>query len=236
MNFCVRPSKSFLFDILEKELGKFTSGVGLDAASERMKNRNMFKTDVYYGLDIDLSKLQNGLSTYKSNDTFGILADITKLDSLPGNSVDVVVSTNTLYKFSSADRIKAIANLSKLVSPQGYFLCDFPLDENFHKIKTMLIANFIQIKITYFKNTFSQLYEWLLQRNNWLDYNSIGGSKPFRLFSWLLSRIEFLTCRLPFLNRRVIIICSGKRSVDKKNDFDLSSLPLIKERIYNLLD
>jgi len=53
MNFMVRPSKSFLFDVLEKELKTITCGIGLDAASAHFKNRRMFKTDQYYGLDID---------------------------------------------------------------------------------------------------------------------------------------------------------------------------------------
>ena len=64
MNFMVRPSKSFLFDRLEKELGKTKTGVGLDAGSATFKNRPMFKTGTYIGLDIDKQRVETGLKRY----------------------------------------------------------------------------------------------------------------------------------------------------------------------------
>src|SRR3989338_6326754 len=94
MNFMVRPSKSFLFDMLERQLRNTAGDIGVDAGAADLKNRKMFKTQKYFGLDIDLDGLRKGVQKHSDGATFGILADLTKLDALPDNSVDVVVTTN----------------------------------------------------------------------------------------------------------------------------------------------
>jgi len=236
MNFCVRPSKSFLFDILEKRLKKITHGVGLDAASASFKNRRMFKTDFYYGLDNNLSLLQKGVKQNKLDNILGIYGDLTNLDLLPNNSIDVVVSTNTLHCLPPDKRIIAIDSLCRLVSPAGYFFCGLPIDKDLEKTMAIIKARFNNIKIIYYCSIFSRFYEWIFEKDGYLGSHPIAGLKLFRLFAWLISRLEYLTCHFKFLNKHSFIICTNKKDSNKKNAFKLSHLSLVEERIYNLMN
>lgn len=232
MNFLVRPSKIFLFDILEKNLKQIKHGIGIDAGSASMKNRRMFKTDVYYGIDIDLAGLQKGLKIYDSKNTFGILADLTNLKPLPLNSADVVVSTNTLYCLPIEKRIDAIKNLCGLTSPKGRLMCQLPNDAHFKKIMDIFHNNFQKVKIIYFRNYFSRFYEWIFAKEGFLGSHPVAGLKPFRLLAWLISRLEYLTCFFVFPNTQIFIIACKKKE-GQKNEFKISEKNL-ENRIYNL--
>lgn len=235
MNFMVRPSKSFLFDFLENNLKHIHGSAGLDAGSSNFKNLRMFKTKKYYGLDINLDSLRNGLAKYKTENCFAILADLTHLAQLPTNSLELVVSTNTLYSLDIDKRLMAIKNLSALVSPQGKFILEFSLDKSFNQIKDLLTADFKHLQIIYYKNIFSLAYEKIFERHGYLGSHPIAGLRPFRLFAWLLSRLEFLTSFTPRGNQHVIFICSHKENPVAKNEFNLSGLPQLESRIYKLI-
>jgi len=228
----VRPSKSFLFDVLEKKLSRLPGEIGLDAASAHFKNRKMFKTDSYYGLDIDLEALKKGISRNIFPNTFALYADLTKLDLLPENSADVIVSTNTLYMLTCQDRLKAINNLGRLT--YNSFLLELPIDECLSKAIELLYKYFDQVKVIYYKNIFCRFYEKIFEKNGFLGSHPIAGLKPFRLLAWLISRLEFLTCFTSFGNESAFIACSHKRDVKRKEKFDLSKLSLIDNRIYKL--
>ncbi len=234
MNFCVRPSKSFLFDLLEKRLRRYKAGIGIDAASASFKNRRMFKTEKYLGLDIELSLLQKGLSEHKSPDTLGILADIAKLDSLPSGIANVVVSTNTLYHLQPQLRLQAVEHLCWVTSPEGIFLCDFPIDDNFDQSLKIFKKYFDKVEVIYYRNLFDQFYEKIFEQDGFLGTHSIAGTKPFRLFAWFLSRLNFLTGRLKFLNSGAIIICEEKKD-RQRSLFDINKIPQIDDRLFTLI-
>ena len=230
----VRPSKTFLFNYLEKKLKRVNAAIGLDAASANFKNRAMFKTQKYYGLDINLEHLKNGLQKYNDQNTFGILADLAKLEQLPQNSVDLIVSTNTLYALPPDKRLAAIDNLCRLAAPQAQFLCDLPLDKEFERIKKMLHTNFKQVKIIYYKNIFSQIYEKIFERNGFLGSHPVAGTRPFRFLAWLISLTEYLTCKLSFLNKHVLFVAKTKKDHPDKNQFNLSNIRKINPKIFDL--
>lgn len=235
MNFMVRPSKTFLFNFLEKKLSKLNLAVGLDAASAGFKNRQMFKTSKYFGLDIDLPALKKGLEKYNFSNTFGILCDLEKLDLLPGDSVDVLVSTNTLYCLPLEKRIKAIKHFCRLTASSGYLFCQLSVDEELDEALEVFGKNFENVKKTYFKNPLSRVYELIFEKNGFLGSHPIAGTKPFLLFAWLISRLEYLTCGSRGLNKQVFIICTNKNNSSNKNDFNLSQVPKIENRLYNAL-
>lgn len=234
MNFMVRPSKSFLFDFLESKLKKFNQGIGLDVASGDLKNRRFFKTEKYFGLDIDLEALKSGIVKYNDNKTFGLYADLTRLEGLPRNSIDVLVSTNTLYSLAPEARIKAIEGLCRLVKPKGWFFCGLSLDNEFNQCLMLIKKNFKKVEIIYYKNIFSQTYEKIFEKNGYLGSHPIAGKKPFRLLSWLISRLEYLTGKFASLNEEVIIIAQEKINQNGENNFNLDNLPIINKRIYYL--
>jgi len=235
MNFMARPSKCFLFDVLEKKLSKITAGIGLDAASAGFKNRRMFKTEKYYGLDIDLTALEKGLQKYSSSNTFGVSCDLERLDLLPENSVDILVSTNTLYCLTLDKRVKAIQHICRLASPSGYLFCQLSVDEELGEALKIFEENFKDIKKIYYGNYVGRAYESFFKRRGAPGLHPLASARPFRLLAWLISRFEYLTCRFRKINKHVLVICSGKKDQGNANKFDLSNLPLIQDRLYNAL-
>jgi len=236
MNFFTRPSKCFLFDILESKLKSIESEIGLDAGSSNFKNRRWFKTKKYYGLDINLDSLKNGLAKYNPDPrAFGLCADVTKLKTLPANSVDLIVSTNTLYALPPSDRLSAIQQLADLTAPNGRFICEFSLKNDSNLIINLLKNKFDQIKIIYYKNIISYCYEKIFERQGFLGHHPIASSRPMRLFAWLLSRLEFISCHFKTGNQQIIIDCNHKKTPpNSKQNFDLSKFELINSRIYQI--
>lgn len=231
----IRPSKNFLFPILQKELSKVRIGIGLDAASAGMKNRHMFKTDMYVGLDIDRTRLEDGLRKYSDSKTVGLHGDITNLSSIPDNSIEIIASTNTLYVLSSEERFKAISELLRITSPLGVLICEFPITENFDGELKLLGNNFESIKKVYYRNIVSSAYEHIFERDGNLGSHPIAGLSVFRVFSWFLSRFEYITCFSRSLNYQVLLICRGKKTSKQSNNFNLKSVRKVSDRLYSLI-
>ncbi|MDP3741146.1 MAG: methyltransferase domain-containing protein [bacterium] len=235
MNLMVRPSKSFLYDLLQAELFKLQGEVGLDAASANFKNRRMFKTNRYYGLDIRLDLLQIGLQKYQDENTFGIHADLVSLHKIPENSVDALVSTNTLHQIPFEKRKAAIEELCRICSPTGTFICELTLDASFDGTMSIINEKFSNITVQYYSNPISRFYEGMFEKEGYLGTHPIAGTRPFRALAWLISRLEFLTCKIRGINRHAFVIAGKKRGSPSAQKFNLSSLPIIEERIFEMM-
>src|SRR3989338_6413178 len=111
-----RPSKNFFFRRLARELMQERGDIGIDAASASMKNRFMFKTKRYIGIDRDEQALKAGLQKHGEN-TLGIVADLTRLSPLSSGSVSLIVSTNTLDHLAPADADAAIRFFFRILAP-----------------------------------------------------------------------------------------------------------------------
>lgn len=235
MRLLVRPSKIFVFDVLEKELVLHRGEVGLDAGSAQFKNRPLFHTKKYYGLDYNSDFLREGLAKHGGDDTLGILADLTNIKALPRNSVQVVVSTNTLYHLPKGLIEGAIGELARVTSPDGVFVLEIPLDDAFDVRRDILLKNFANIHTIYYKNFISQAYEGIFERDGFLGTHPIAGSKPFLALSWLLSRLEYPLSLFRLVNRHALIIASQKKGGSKIEPFDLSDATKVDDRIYSLI-
>ena len=236
MNFMVRPSKSFLYDVLEHELSSCRGAVAIDAASANFKNRRKFRTQYYYGVDMDTESLKQGLEKYPDPHTFGIYADMANLAAIPDNSVDVVVSTNTLYQLEPANRNKALRELCRITRTDGKFFCQLEMDRSLDELLSIVRSHFFSVKVRYYRNPVSRFYEWLFERDGYLGSHPLAGRRPFRLAAWLLSRLEFLTWFWRAGNRRALVIARRKTDSQENHKFDLSAVPLAADRIYNLME
>ena len=236
MNFMVRPSKSFLYDVLENELAAMRGAVALDAASANFKNRRMFRTRFYYGVDFDLELLKQGLARHSDDRTFGIHADLARLDAIPDNSADVAVSTNTLYQMQPASRKQALEHLCRITRTDGKLFCQLELDEDLDELLPIIHSHFSDVFVRYYRNPISRFYEWIFERDGYLGSHPVAGCRPFRLLAWLLSRTEYLTWRFRAGNRRAVVVAERKIAQGENHEFDLSGLPHEAERIYNLLE
>lgn len=233
MNFMIRPSKCFLFDVLERQLSRVRGGVGLDIGSSDFKNRKMFCTEKYFGFDIDEKRVRDGLTRYPDGNTCGIVADASRIDILPEGSIEAVVSTNTLYALSEGKRVQAVQYACYITSPQGILIIDVPVDSAFQEIVRTVEAGFAKIELYYYRNIISRTYEKIFERNGDLGSHPIAGKRPFRLFSWILSRMEFLTTRIPSKKKYALIIAAGKKN-KTKNSFSLSGCEEISPRLYRV--
>ena len=234
MHFTLRPSKSFLFDLVEGKLSRFTKGVGLDAGSAHLRNRAIFRTALYYGLDLKRNDIFEGLKKFPDEHTWGIHANLLNLGALPSNSVDVIVSTNTLYHLPKESILGTIGELIRIARPDGTIMLEMSNNDTFPGRKKLIEEAFDKVEIIYIRNAISQAYEHFFERDGNLGSHPVAGTKPFLAFSWLLSRIEFLTCHSPSSsNSQVIIIASKKKGNEQPQNFDLFSFPLA-DRIYEL--
>jgi hypothetical protein len=231
----IRPAKTFLFGYLKKELAKINFSIGLDAASAGFKNRWMFKTKKYYGLDIDLSALKKGLEKYASSNVFGILCDLREMDLLPEDSVDVLLSSNTIAHLSPEEKIKTVQRFCNLTTASGYLFCQMLINKEANQIFYIFENNFNNVKKIYYGNPLSRAYESIFEKDGYLGSHPIAGTRPFLLLSWLISRLEYLTCRFEKINKQMLVICSDKKDKKNVNRFDLSKMPLIQDRLYNAL-
>jgi SAM-dependent methyltransferase len=236
MYFMIRPSKSFLFNFLERRLRRFNYGIGLDAGANNFKNRKMFKTEKYFGLDINKDALKSGLEKNNSSNTFGILADLEKLDLLGNNCIDVIVSTNTLYSLPLDKRVRAIENLCRLTAPDGYFFCELLNNNELTAVLEVLSDSFINIKKIYYKNYTSRLYESIFEKDGYLGSHKIAGTRPFLLFARLISYLEYLTCFWGPINKEIILVCNQKRTPCSKKEINLPESRLIGDRFYDILN
>ena len=79
----ITPSKKFLFKNLKSFLKKYKGkNIGIDLASENFKNSRYFKTKKYIGVDIKLKEILFGLKNFNYINSYGILWDITKKNTL----------------------------------------------------------------------------------------------------------------------------------------------------------
>lgn len=236
MYLMARPSKTFLFNFLDRKLRNIHSETGLDAGSSDFKMRKMFRTKKYFGLDLNLDSLRAGVKKYENDPApAAILGDLTKTDKLTPNSVDLIVSTNTIYQFDSETRMLIIKNLINLLNNNGKFVFDLTISEDLPKIKNILKANFKTVKPIYYKNFISRFYEKFFEKNGFFGAHPLSGSKFFKLAALVISGLEYLTCFFPTGNYQVIFFCDKKIGTFHDNRFDVSALPLIDKNIYNTL-
>jgi hypothetical protein len=233
MIFAIRPSKCYLYERLEKHLSRLNGTIGVDAGSAFFKHRRFFKTRFYYGIDLNPGLVKEGLAKYPEQTVFGIHADLAALDPLPTGSADAVVSTNTLYCLP-LDRLPlAIGHLARITAPRGGLFIELP-KASAEITASVLKPIFRDVHVTYFQNFVSKAYEKLFEKNGFLGSHPIAGSKPFLVLSWLISRLEYATRRIAWMNHQALIICAEKRD-QTANAFDLAGVPQAGARLFTLL-
>jgi|SRR3989344_917176 len=234
MHLLTRPSKSFLFDYLKNLLANEKGDVGIDAAAERIRNRHMFKTKSYYGIDQNKEALMRGLKSNPGDSVYAIEADMTNLEKIPEGSADVVLSSNTLYQIPVPLREKAVQELCRITTPHGVCILEFTKDQDFPEMLSIVRAHFSDIKLVYFKNPVSRMYEKYAYSNPPHE-RKLFATLPLRCVAWLISRLEYLTKSKDILNTHVLVIARAKIGNSKKNTFTLAPFRKLGERIYSAL-
>ena len=185
------------------------------------------------GMDLDLGRLKRGVENCPNG--IGLFGDIS-INSLPENSVDVLVSTNTLYKLSVEKRYEAIENFCKWMKPDGKFFCQMPNDEYVSGYLSILSQYFNDINYIYYGNAFSIFYERLWDKTGDLsNWPRIGRMKYFQYISYIIGKLENLTLTNSN-NAKIYFRCSKKKSQHSQiaYNFNLNKMSEILPNIFKL--
>lgn len=115
----LRPSKHFLWHLFSRDI-EHSQGfeIGLDLACGKMGNRHLFKTNEYIGVDIDESRLNEGVSKYPEAQAIS-----SSLENLPVQvKGDFVVCLQTIgfnTLFDDAQTLRCVENITRSVRAGG---------------------------------------------------------------------------------------------------------------------
>ena len=199
----LRPTKTFLFMKVSENLKYIKKKVGIDFACGDGKNSIYFKTKKYIGIDKDKKILEVAKKRYPKH-------SFKKENIVNFNykkySSDVVLSTNTFEHINPKLRKKAFRNLINIVKKNGVFIIDSNRDYLLNFKMKELHKNFAVIKLVFFRNHINFMIENFYLKNNFLYF--------FFRFSGiitLLTYMEYLTSKIKFFNKSVLIIAKYKR-------------------------
>ena len=199
----LRPTKTFLFIKVSENLKYIKKKVGIDFACGDGKNSIYFKTKKYIGIDKDKKILEVAKKRYPEH-------SFKKENIVNFNckkySSDVVISTNTFEHITPKLRKKAFRNLINIVKKNGVFIIDSNRDYLLNFKMKELHKNFAVIKLIFFRNYINFMIENFYLKNNFLYF--------FFRFSGiitLLTYMEYLTSKIKFFNKSVLIIAKYKR-------------------------
>ena len=224
----IRPSKHLLYQHLARDLRNISCGVGLDAASADMKNRAMFHTATYVGIDFDLNALKRGLLRYDA-DAIALHADLTTFE-LPPFSVDVCVSTNTFEHLDTAGQMAALTLMVAALKSNGVLLLSKHRDADLPPMIAYLRAHFESIEIVYYRNFLSAKFE---QTCLHADVSGRRYGWCVRAAARLLSVIERATQRFPQLNLASYIRCFGKLEAGPAQEFSVPNATRLAPNLFS---
>lgn len=216
MRISIRPAKTALFRYLRKTLKSVNGDVCVDAACGNMKNRDLFRTERYFGLDIREDVIRAGLEKYETG--YGIIGDIGDIN-VPDGSVDYLVSTNTLFWFDKEKLVGIVGRMSEWVNQKGTMFIEVRNDEMLDEVLNSLSCKFKDVRVLYYRNILSQLFDRVVERKGSFSRLKCSKSKVCLIFSLLISFLEPLTNRFRKLNACAIIKCRGKFVLSEETVF-----------------
>ncbi|EKD67775.1 MAG: hypothetical protein ACD_48C00225G0001, partial [uncultured bacterium] len=188
----------------------------------------------YFGLDYDLEALKDGVAS-SDEMSYGIWADISRLETIPDVSIGVVVSTFTVYHLDNEKQKMALDHLCRITRIDGILLCELPIKNASKQSLDVFQKYFNNVEYIYFKNPFSRLYEsFIIDKNGKL--RSWAQTFPFRILAWILSFAELVTFKNKDINSHVLIVADKKKGFGCNNDFDFKTFPLIANKIVDLMN
>ena len=215
--FYERPSKFAMFLRVRNRLAANNqpNRVVVDAACQWGWNRELvFPSDIaYYGIDLRHDFLVRAKRSHPG-DTF-LNANILDLHRyFPENSVDCIVSTNTLEYLTPRERLKAIRVFHSLLKSDGYALLS--LVDAAANAQTVAFARrlFSQVSLYRYRNPFSRAFEDVISdANGCYELHDFHRRLhfPLSLVAIALSRLEKVLAPFPFpFNQNLLVVCSGR--------------------------
>jgi SAM-dependent methyltransferase len=157
----LRPSKTALFQKLETDLNTVEqacpNGLGVDAASANFKNKKLFGSLKYVGVDIDEDALRRGRQQFP--ESYGLLIDLGQAE-LPIQLADVVVSTNTIEALPLGKaRAHFLEQIIRTTKTGGTLLLSIHAKDLSESLYHLVQSSFQHIEISYYRGLLSRIYE-----------------------------------------------------------------------------
>lgn len=217
-----RPSKTRLHRLLKKDLGKTQKEkVAADIAAQNFMNTRFFKNDVYFGVDIDKEALEKGIdsmdeknyrtdfisapvsreeisdySSKESRQKVAVNGNILESNLFPSNSINVLVSTNTLmqHHIDPENYYSIIQNFCDYVAKDGHMYLNM-VDDNFtNEIHRYLLSEYENVELIPYNNKISDMWETYLESEDGTP--SLANNKViFRsqyVVTLILSKVELI--------------------------------------------
>jgi ubiquinone/menaquinone biosynthesis C-methylase UbiE len=177
--------------------------------------------------------LKRGLKSVPDSHAVALEGDLTNLGKIPDRSADVVLSTNTMYQISMPAREDAVRELCRITAPDGICIIEYTKDDDFAASLKITQGFFRDVRVVYFKNPISRWYEKMAY-NSLSKERKLFASFPFRVLSWCISRLEYLTQKKASLNGHAIVIARQLFLPGTRNYVTLKDMRQIEERLYSL--
>jgi hypothetical protein len=211
-DYSKRPSKVRFYSRFGRDVREITDGadVAADVASSRFKNLRHFRSDRYIGVDLDDTRLREGLrEAPDSAEVTAVKADITA-PVFHTESVDALVSTHTLSHLNDEDQRPFVERAVDTIAPEGDLILNTTPEVYSEKLESVLESRFQTVETMSYRNVVSELFEQRFQDSTGrISYPSF---KPARGVVWLLSLIVVLQefFPIPGSRSRIYVHCSNK--------------------------
>ena len=223
------PGKAFLWAVMEYDLKNVTGPLGIDAACDFFKNRHMFRTRRYVGVDNNLEALRRGKRRHPDGE--GLFVPLENLD-LPQCCADAIVSSHTLQYLKPNDQLRVVDMFCRAVVPQGKLLIHVPRTSWLPEIEAALQQHFLHVDTARIGNLASRVFSRLFTKKGIFGNTVLFNSRLILRLSVLIASLEKLTCVRAGIQTRVYFHCTGAKHRCKPNPLRLESAFQIEPGIY----
>lgn len=154
-----RPSKTYFHRLFEADMASQRGEWGVDIACANWKNRRLFQTRHYLGVDIRHASVSKGRDAM-GGDGYGVVSDILA-PGLMQKTFDLVVCTHTLSHLAPNLRLNAVNSLIELLRPNGCLIFNVPCEDKKYQQQLLKSLNelFMSVDAVRYRNIVSQWYE-----------------------------------------------------------------------------
>jgi hypothetical protein len=188
-----RPSKTRLHRMLKKDLkNRDKKDTAADIAAQDFMNYKLFCQRVYLGVDISRKELVDGIESVSESEcktelidapvtkndlslfetaedkyAVGVRGDIYDYNLFPKDSIDLVVSTNTLIEnqLSPTSYRDIINSFCEYISKDGELIFNIAQKNIGNEIMRDLDRRFDHVEVIRYSNTLSNIWESYLENN-----------------------------------------------------------------------
>lgn len=209
-----RPSKMRFYRLFGRDIPALTRDreIAADMASADFKLAKYFETIHYIGIDIDRTALVTGLGQPPETSTMSaVVADIHN-PVFVDESVDIIASTHTIYRFEIEEIRHFLAHCLKALRSGGHLVFNLPSTQFNEDMEAMLRKNFSSVNVVSYRNSLSTRFESAMQDKQGFIQYPVDKQSPLRhviyIATIVLAFLELFP--IPGKDSRLYIRCTDR--------------------------